>query len=124
MFFDLYIVSRKLSFLPAVVTRRPGDHTHQLLLHCFCAGSLPFSSTMDSFVATKTRDPFIFQTADDFFRDIDGLTTDVKRPATVSYQDADQLMPDGKENPVCSHGAVFRFNDGSLLLIQFMRPRV
>jgi hypothetical protein len=33
-------------------------------------------------------------------------------------------MPDGKENPVCSHGAVFRFNDDSLLLIQFMRPRV
>ncbi|RYP05667.1 hypothetical protein DL765_009769 [Monosporascus sp. GIB2] len=79
---------------------------------------------MGDFEATKARDPFIFQKADDFFRDIDGLTTGVKQPDTLSYLESDQLLEDGKDNPACSHGAVFRFNDSSLLLIQFMRPRV
>jgi hypothetical protein len=79
---------------------------------------------MGDFEAIKERDPFIFQKAEHFFRDVDGLTTPVSQPASVSYLKADQLLEDGGDNPACSHGAVFRFNDDSLLLIQFMRPRV
>lgn len=79
---------------------------------------------MGDFEATKLRDPYIFQKADDFFRDIDTLNSDVKQPATVSYLESDQLLSDGTKNPACSHGAVFRFDDNSLLLVQFMRPRV
>jgi hypothetical protein len=79
---------------------------------------------MNTFEATKLRDPFIFQKADDFFKDIDTTASGVSQPATVSYHESDQVLSDGKKNPACSHGAVFRFNDNSLLLIQFMRPRV
>ncbi|KAK1727512.1 alpha-1,4-glucan lyase [Colletotrichum acutatum] len=75
--------------------------------------------------ATKLRDHFIFKKADDFFQDeIDGQGSGIKQPKSVSYSDADQKLPDGKLNPACSHGRIFRFNDGSLLLVQFLRPRV
>ncbi|KAH8676424.1 glycosyl hydrolases family 31-domain-containing protein [Tricladium varicosporioides] len=79
---------------------------------------------MEAAAQTKLRDPYIFTKADDFFKDIDGPSSGVSQPATISYQESDQLLSDGKNNPACSHGRIFRFNDGSLLLIQFMRPRV
>ena len=79
---------------------------------------------MGSYEDIKRRDPYIFVKADDFFRSLDSGTGDVKQPVTISFQKNDQLLGDGKLNPACSHGAVFRFNDDSLLLIQFMRPKV
>jgi hypothetical protein len=79
---------------------------------------------MSDFNATKLRDPYIFQKADDFFKEVDSLSSGVNQPATIAYNESDQLLQDGKQNPACSHGAVFRFNDNSFLLIQFMRPRV
>ncbi|KAI5919462.1 glycosyl hydrolases family 31-domain-containing protein [Camillea tinctor] len=72
----------------------------------------------------KLRDPYIFVKADDFFQGLKAHNGDVKQPTTVSFQNNDQLLDDGKPNPACSHGAVFRFDDDSLLLIQFMRPKV
>ncbi|KAH6887057.1 glycosyl hydrolases family 31-domain-containing protein [Thelonectria olida] len=79
---------------------------------------------MSDLEATKLRDPYIFVKADDFFKDVDTSANKVKRPATIAYRAADQTLDDGSKNPACSHGRVFRFNDDSLLLIQFMRPRV
>ncbi|KAK7415851.1 hypothetical protein QQZ08_012222 [Neonectria magnoliae] len=73
---------------------------------------------------TKLRDPYIFVKAEDFFGGLDSNSSGVKQPATIAYRAEDQLATDGSKNPACSHGAVFRFNDGSFLLIQFMRPRV
>ncbi|KAH7134411.1 glycosyl hydrolases family 31-domain-containing protein, partial [Dactylonectria macrodidyma] len=80
---------------------------------------------MGGYEDIKLRDPYIFIKADDFFQGLDNPNAgDVKQPATISYKPDDQLLADGSKNPACSHGNVFRFNDGSLLLIQFMRPRV
>jgi hypothetical protein len=82
---------------------------------------------MDEFAATKLRDPYIFQKADDFFKETDTAPSGVSQPATVSFLESDQLLQDGLKNPACSHGAIFRLNDGihdTFLLIQFMRPRV
>ncbi|CAF3441856.1 hypothetical protein SNK03_007732 [Fusarium graminearum] len=73
---------------------------------------------------TKLRDPYIFVKSDDFFQGIDSSGSNVKRPRTVTFAQDDQLLSDGKPNPACSHGRVFRFDDESLLLVQFMRPKV
>lgn len=79
----------------------------------------------DNLTATKLRDHFIFKKADDFFQDeVDGQATGIAQPSRVSFSKADQNLPDGKPNPACSYGRIFRFNDGSLLLVQFLRPRV
>ncbi|KAF4968546.1 hypothetical protein FSARC_4113 [Fusarium sarcochroum] len=72
----------------------------------------------------KLRDPYLFVTSDDFFQNLDSGNAKVNRPTRVTYPAADQLLSDGKKNSACSHGAVFRFNDNSLLLIQFSRPKV
>ncbi|KAF4949869.1 hypothetical protein FSARC_13371 [Fusarium sarcochroum] len=79
---------------------------------------------MDEFEQIKLRDPYIFVKSDDFFQNLDSGNAKANRPARVTYRPADQLLSDGKKNPACSHGAVFRFNDNSLLLIQFARPKV
>lgn len=79
---------------------------------------------MGELEGVKLRDPYIFVKADDFFQSIDSPSSEVKQPSTIAYNAADQLLDDGTENPACRHGSVFRFNDGALLLIQFMRPRV
>ncbi|KAM0489631.1 hypothetical protein ACHAP8_012386 [Fusarium lateritium] len=73
---------------------------------------------------TKLLDPYIFVKSDDFFQGIDSGATQVKRPRTITFNQNDQLLGDGKPNPACTHGRIFRFEDGSLLLIQFMRPKV
>ncbi|KAH7188137.1 glycosyl hydrolases family 31-domain-containing protein [Fusarium flagelliforme] len=72
----------------------------------------------------KIRDPYNFVKSDDFFESIDNGSTKIHRPTRISYSESDQLMSDGTKNPACSHGRVFRFNDNSLLLIQFVRPKV
>lgn len=72
----------------------------------------------------KFRDPYIFKKAEDFFTDIDNPGSGLRQPGKLSYKEDDQLLPDKKTNPATSHGRIFRFNDGSLILIQFMRPRV
>lgn len=72
----------------------------------------------------KARDPYIFKKAEDFFRDLDNDSNGTKRPSIVSFNDNDQKLKDGSPNPVCGHGRIFRFNDDSLLLIEFMRPKV
>ncbi|KAK5651788.1 hypothetical protein OQA88_11655 [Cercophora sp. LCS_1] len=71
----------------------------------------------------KLRDPYIFKKAEDFFGETDHASG-LRQPAKVSYEPGDQLGVDGKTNPATSHGRIFRFNDGTLILIQFMRPRV
>jgi hypothetical protein len=73
---------------------------------------------------TKLRDPYNFVKSDDFFQGIDLGASKVNRPDTVTFTQDDQLLSDGKKNPACTHGRIFRFNDDSLLLIQFMRPKV
>ncbi|WQF89176.1 Putative glycoside hydrolase family 31, galactose mutarotase-like domain superfamily [Colletotrichum destructivum] len=79
----------------------------------------------DTLTATKLRDHFIFKKADDFFQDeVDGQGTGISQPSRVSFSEADQNLPDGQRNPACNYGRIFRFNDGSLLLVQFLRPRV
>lgn len=72
----------------------------------------------------KFRDPYIFKRAEEFFQDIDNPGSGLKQPSKITYKDEDQLTPDNKTNPATSHGRIFRFNDGSLLCIQFLRPRV
>lgn len=72
----------------------------------------------------KIRDPYNFVKSDDFFQSIDNGSTKINRPKSISFKESDQLMSDGTPNPACSHGRVFRFNDNSLLLIQFVRPKV
>jgi hypothetical protein len=72
----------------------------------------------------KFRDPYIFKKAEDFFHDIDQSGSGLRQPSRVSFKEEDQLLPGGMSNPSTSHGRIFRFNDGSLILIQFMRPRV
>jgi hypothetical protein len=72
----------------------------------------------------KFRDPYIFKKAEDFFQDIDNPGSGLKQPSKISYKDEDQLTSDKKTNPATSHGRIFRFNDGSLICIQFLRPRV
>lgn len=78
----------------------------------------------DNFTEVKQRDPYIFKKAEDVFADIDRTGGGVKQPYSIDYRLEDQLLTDGKPNPACSHGKVFRFNDNALLLIQFMRPEV
>lgn len=79
----------------------------------------------DYWEQVRLRDPYVFRKAEDFFNDIDDTgALGLKQPNKISYQDDDQLLPDNKANPATSHGRIFRFNDGALILIQFMRPRV
>ena len=79
----------------------------------------------DYWEQVKLRDPYIFRKSEDFFQDIDNPgSPGLKQPSKISYQDSDQLLPDKTVNPATSHGRIFRFDDGALLLIQFMRPRV
>ncbi|KAK0716079.1 alpha-1,4-glucan lyase [Lasiosphaeris hirsuta] len=73
----------------------------------------------DYWEQTKLRDPYIFIKAEDFFNNVEKFN----RPSNISYQDGDQLLGN-KANPATSHGRIFRFNDKTLILIQFMRPRV
>lgn len=73
----------------------------------------------DPWIGVKSRDPYTFKKAEDFFRDLDNDEDGTRRPSTISC-----LKEDNDANPVSSHGRVFRFDDDSLLLIQFMRPRV
>jgi hypothetical protein len=79
---------------------------------------------MGGYEDTKLRDPYIFVKADDFFQGLDSGAGKISQPARVTYKNDDQLLSNGDKNPACSHGAVFRFNDDSLLLIQFVRPKV
>lgn len=69
----------------------------------------------------KNKDWYLFRPADDFFDSLQGAV----RPTSVTYEDDDQKKSDGQDNPACSHGRVFRFNDNlGFVLIQFMRPHI
>ncbi|KAF7879540.1 hypothetical protein EAF04_000735 [Stromatinia cepivora] len=70
----------------------------------------------------KTQDPYIFQPAEWFFKDVEnGNPT---QPQSVSLNLDDQMV-EKMPNPVSSHGRIFRFNDKlGFLLVQFMRPQV
>lgn len=78
----------------------------------------------DYFTGVKKRDPYLFIKADDFFSQVDGPNSGVKRPESVSFKAEDQLLDNGQPNPATSRGRIFRFNDGTFLLVQFMRPKV
>ena len=83
-------------------------------------------------VQIRRQDHYLFKKADDFFAELnhDQANSNPKlhQPRTISFREEDQKIPgpDGNpiQNPVCSHGRIFRFDDDSLLLIQFLRPRV
>lgn len=80
---------------------------------------------MDYESQVKLRDHYKFRKANEFFEnDIDGSGSGVRQPKTISFKEEDQKLPDGQNNPACSHGRIFRFNDGSLLLVQLLRPKV
>ncbi|OCK81473.1 glycoside hydrolase family 31 protein [Lepidopterella palustris CBS 459.81] len=81
-------------------------------------------ASADYFEAVKTRDPYTFIKAEDFFSRIITPASGTKQPASITCLDDDQLLADRTPNPVCSHGRIFRFNDQSLLLVQFIRPKV
>lgn len=73
----------------------------------------------------KSRDPFTFQPADDFFADLDTAAVPTHQPASVSYHAADQASHSGSPEPVNQkYGRVFRFDDGKCMVVQFLRPRV
>ncbi|KAI9729368.1 MAG: hypothetical protein M1834_006892 [Cirrosporium novae-zelandiae] len=72
----------------------------------------------------KYADKYLFKKAEHFFQDLDNSGSGTQRPSIISYSDADQLDQNGMLSPVCSHGRVFRLNDGALILIQFIRPKV
>jgi hypothetical protein len=78
----------------------------------------------DYFNSVKLRDPYLFIKADDFFRRLDDVASGTRQPASISLRDEDQLLIDGSKSPVTYRGRIFRFNDDTLLLIQFMRPKV
>ncbi|RFU31057.1 hypothetical protein B7463_g5273, partial [Scytalidium lignicola] len=71
----------------------------------------------------KKQDPYIFKTADDFFRELDETDPPAYRPRRVSYNEKDQLL-NNKWNPVSNYGRIFRLNGRSYFLLQFMRPKV
>lgn len=61
-------------------------------------------------------DPYTFIKAEDFF---DGKS-DFHRPFKVT----EYVRPDGSFDSIVETGAMFRFNDDTLLLVQFIRPKV
>lgn len=71
----------------------------------------------------KHRDPYTFIKADDVFRNLDDPASGTKQPLKISCRDDDQLLGQA-QNPVCKHGRIFRFDDNSLLHIQFIRPKI
>lgn len=82
-------------------------------------------------VAVKKQDHYLFKKADDFFADLDrdakNSEQTLHQPRTIAFDKDDQVvLSNGTQvpNPVCSHGRIFRFDDGSLLLVQFLRARV
>lgn len=86
---------------------------------------MPRQDTPGYAVDSKSRDPFTFQPADDFFADLDAGAVPTHRPASVSYHATDQTPKPGSTNPVSQkYGRIFRFDDGKYLVIQFLRPRV
>lgn len=76
------------------------------------ASVLPIADTINN----PTFDPYTFMKAEDFF---DGKS-EFNRPFKVT----DHVKPDGTFDDIVKTGAVFRFNDQTLLLIQFIRPKV
>lgn len=78
----------------------------------------------DYFEGVKSRDPYSFKKSEDFFLDFDNDKHGTRRPSSISYRESDQLLKDKTPNPVSSHGRIFRLDDDSLLLVQFMRPKV
>ncbi|KAK7934903.1 glycoside hydrolase family 31 protein [Apiospora marii] len=73
----------------------------------------------------KSRDPFTFTPADDFFPDVVSGNSQTHQPNSLEYHAEDQKGKDGKINPVCEkYGRIFRFDDGKHLVVQFMRPRI
>lgn len=79
----------------------------------------------DVWAPVKFRDPVGFIKADDFFAGIDNPQTNswVHRPQSIKYLESDNYV-NSNLRPTCSHGRIFRFDDDSLLLIQFLRPKV
>jgi len=74
--------------------------------------------------SVKARDPYLFIPADEFFQQVE-QSIGTRQPSSVKLLDEDQLLADGKTpNPVTYRGRIFRFNDGTLLLVQFIRPQV
>jgi len=74
--------------------------------------------------ALKSSDPFLFLKAEEFFHRFDSSGSKTRQPSSISYFDEDQRSKNGLENPVCRYGAIFRFDTGALLLIQFVRPKL
>lgn len=73
----------------------------------------------------KNRDPYMFRPADDFYGDLYKPESQTKQPESIEYHAEDQTDGKGGINPACAkYGKIFRFNDGTFLLVQFMRPRV
>ncbi|KAK7966875.1 glycoside hydrolase family 31 protein [Apiospora aurea] len=73
----------------------------------------------------KSRDPYTFQPADDFFPGVVGGQSQTHQPNSVEFHAEDQKGKDGKTNPVCEkYGRIFRFDDGKHMVVQFIRPRI
>jgi hypothetical protein len=79
-------------------------------------------------IRIKQQDHYLFKKADDFFAELKSDQKSSKpqlhQPHTITFREEDQKIEQGSLNPVCSHGRIFRFDDDSLLLVQFMRPRI
>lgn len=68
----------------------------------------------------KHRDPYRFIPADDFFESFSGK----HQPTSVTCKPEDQVTEDKTRNAACHNGRIFRFNNDTLMLIQFIRPLV
>ena len=67
-------------------------------------------------INNPAKDPYTFIKAEEFFED----KTSFHRPFKVT----EYVRTDGTFDEVVTSGAVFRFNDQTLLLVQFIRPKV
>jgi hypothetical protein len=73
----------------------------------------------------KTRDPYVFKPADDFYGDLYKPESQTRQPTKVEFFKEDQLLSSGQINPPCAkYGKIFRLDNDKFLLIQFIRPRV
>lgn len=79
----------------------------------------------DYYEGVKSRDPYTFKKSEEVFAYLDSNNHgETRHPSSISCHESDQKLKDNTPNPVCSHGRIFRLDDDSLLLIQFMRPKV
>ena len=84
--------------------------------------NMPPTKKPDQVGDAKYRDHYIFLEAGEFFND---FAKEAHVPESIAYYDTDQYDDEPSAlKPSYKHGRIFRFDDGKLLHVQFIRPRV